>query len=388
MAIAIKKTGRSEYGQAAKMLVYGEPGAGKTLFGSTAPSPLFINLEAGLMTLASRGVDYVDVADPTDLQEIFIYLRGGKHNYKTVVIDTLDELQKTFIADRLKKERRESMQLQDWGYVGEQMQKALRAYRNLPLNVVFLCHAKTDSDSETGAQIYKPALQGAIGDQIAGYVDLAAYIHASPVKNEESGETEMKRVLRFQSSPRFPHIKDRSGKMPPFYELNLETDFTDIVKTIFGDAATIQESETVNTIETEQERIPQVASGGTGGPARAGAAAVAPSVSKPPAKAPAKAAAKAEVKAEVKEEAPATPFEPKPLKSVKVTAVKETPVTEEAALEAVKSGLGAAVIKVQQNESCADCNVAVDDEDLIDLSKIRFRKVLCKEHFAAANKNK
>lgn len=386
MGITIKKTGRAEYGQTAKMLVYGEPGAGKTLFGSTAPAPLFINLEAGLMTLASRGVDYVDVADPTDLQEIFIFLRGGKHDYKTIVIDTLDELQKVYIADRLKKERRESMQLQDWGFVGEQMQKALRAYRNLPLNVVFLCHAKTDQDNESGTLIYKPALQGAIGDQIAGFVDLATYIHASPVKNEESGETEMKRVLRFQNSPKFPHIKDRSGKMPPFYELNLETDFQDILKTVFGDAATLADSEVVSTIETEPDRIPQVASGGTGGPARAADNAVTPVVSRPKDK-PVKDNAKADAAAKPKDE-PTTPFEPKPLRQVTVKAVKETPPDEAEALKTVTDALGGDVIAVKETAPCAVCQVVVDDADLLDLSKIRYRKVLCKVHFAEANNNK
>lgn len=338
----IKKTGRAEYGQYAKILVYGMPGHRKTLLGSTAKDVLFCSIEAGLMTIADREIDFKEIQEPVDLQETFAFLRSGEHNYRWVVVDTLDELQKVFIADRLKRERREVMALQDWGYVGEQMQKALRAYRNLPMNVVFLCHAKTEQDQESGLLITKPLLQGAIGDQIAGFMDLSAFITADVAKMTEGGEPETVVTLRFQASPRFPHIKDRSGKMPDFYRLNLETDLEDIHKMIFG-GKKLPKAQPQQVVEPLSVEVPKV------------------EVAKEP----------------VQEEilAPKVPIDPPKAQQINVHSAEEL----------LKEKLGAEVIETLPN--CAECNVTVEDQDLADLSRHRYEKVLCQEHFEKANKS-
>lgn len=338
----IKTTGRAEYGQFAKILVYGMPGHRKTLLGSTASDVLFLSIEAGLMTISDRNIDFKEILDPVDLQETFAYLRSGEHKYKWVVVDTLDELQKVFIADRLKRERREVMALQDWGYVGEQMQKALRAYRNLPMNVVFLCHAKTEQDTESGIMITKPLLQGAIGDQIAGFMDLSAFISADIMKNTESGADETIVSLRFQASPRFPHIKDRSGKMPDFYRLNLETDLDDIYKLIFGGAKPPK-------VKPQQvpEPLPTVVNNIVEAPRVEKTEAISPKV----------------------------PIDPPKAQQINVHSAEEL----------LKEKLGAEVIGELPN--CAECNVTVQDQDLADLSKHRYQKVLCQEHFEKANKS-
>lgn len=370
MAITIKKTGRSEYGQYIKALIYGAPGAGKTLFGSTAKDCLFINLEAGLMTLHSRGVDYTDAQSPEDLHEILIHLRQPSHGYKTVVIDTLDELQKVLIASRLKKERKEQMTLQDWGFVGEQMQKVLRAYRNLPMNVIFLCHSSTEVDSENGGMAEKPALQGAVKDQVAGFVDLAAHIQATTVK-EGDKQGEIVRVLRFQPSTRYPHVKDRSGKLPGFYKLNLETDFQDIYDLIYGDTTSIAESEerTVVVHAPVATEAPE--------------ATVPDDVPPPPTRG--RTAKRVAVEEELKEESPKLTSAHGPVtKTVKVVPAVERE-TEDAKALVTKVLGGTEVTQSTPTFQCKECGTEVD-EDLADLSKIRHRKVLCKTHFAAAKK--
>lgn len=347
----IKITGRAEYGQYAKILVYGMPGHRKTLLGSTAKDALFLSIEAGLMTIADRGVPFKEIFEPVDLQEAFAFLRSGDHKYRWVIVDTLDELQKVFIADRLKRERREAMSLQDWGYVGEQMQKALRAYRNLPMNVVFLCHAKTETDNESGLVITKPLLQGAIGDQISGFMDLSSFISADVVKSTESGEPETTVTLRFQASPRFPHIKDRSGKMPDFYKLNLDTDLEDIYKLIFGG-----------------KKLPK----GTSGYVDTGISTTVPGVVSY--NNPSNLVVDGANKVEAEILAPKVPIDPP----------KAQQITVHSAEELLKEKLGATVIGTIPN--CSECGTPVADQDLADLSNHRYEKVLCQEHFEEANK--
>lgn len=363
MAIVIKKTGKAEYGQYVKMMVYGPPGSGKTLFSSTAKDVLIGNIDEGLMTLAERGVAYTDIQHPEDLHELLMHLRQPNHGYKTVVIDTLDELQKVFIASKLKKERKEQMALQDWGWLGEQLQKVLRAYRSLPMNVIFLCHSTTETDNESGGLAEKPLLQGAIKDQVAGFFDLVAYIQATTMKEGE--DLVVTHHLRFQPGPRYPILKDRSGKMPGFYKLNLETDFEDMHQLIYGAIGELSESEVVKTIEAAEEPAAEVV-------------APAPAPVKPPA---ARKAAVAAVKQELKAEAPKQTDPHGPTgKTVKVVpAVRD----EDDAIELLKKELGA--VDTKEVYTCVECSAEVD-EDLADLTKIRHRKVLCQTHFTAARK--
>ena len=82
-----------------KILVYGSPGVGKTVFAATTnddkrTSPaLLIDLEGGTLSIADKDIDVVRVTKFKQFNEIYEYLRNGSH-YKTVIIDSLTEVQK------------------------------------------------------------------------------------------------------------------------------------------------------------------------------------------------------------------------------------------------------------------------------------------------------
>lgn len=75
-----------------KMLVYGVPGVGKSSFAAFAPSPIFLDLENGL-----GRIDCVKTPHRLQtLDEVMDWLRWFVRagEYKTVVIDTIDELER------------------------------------------------------------------------------------------------------------------------------------------------------------------------------------------------------------------------------------------------------------------------------------------------------
>jgi hypothetical protein len=80
------------------VLIYGTPGIGKTTFGSQAPRPVFLPTEDGL--------DEIDCAKfplATTLDEVLAALaelRTQPHEYETVVLDSLDWLER-LIWDRV-----------------------------------------------------------------------------------------------------------------------------------------------------------------------------------------------------------------------------------------------------------------------------------------------
>jgi len=82
--------------RAPRVLIHGQPGVGKTTFAADAPSPIFICPEdgipvsvqgAGRFPAPEGGWKWIDVRDA------IVALSIEKHDYKTLVIDTLDWLE-------------------------------------------------------------------------------------------------------------------------------------------------------------------------------------------------------------------------------------------------------------------------------------------------------
>jgi hypothetical protein len=75
-----------------RVMLYGTHGIGKSTFASMAPSPIFIQIEDGL---ASVDCDAFPKSEKlAHVMEAIGELYQGEHQYKTVVIDTLDWLER------------------------------------------------------------------------------------------------------------------------------------------------------------------------------------------------------------------------------------------------------------------------------------------------------
>lgn len=78
------------------MVIYGQHGVGKSTFAAKCPAPIFIQTEDGLDSL---GVDAFEKANTlAEVHEALDYLIKEAHTYKTLVIDSLDWLEKLIFA--------------------------------------------------------------------------------------------------------------------------------------------------------------------------------------------------------------------------------------------------------------------------------------------------
>lgn len=76
------------------MIVYGEAGVGKTRFASTFPDPVFIDADFGMASV-TRKVARIPVRSWDELRQAYSLIKAevDKGRFKTVVIDTLNEVQ-------------------------------------------------------------------------------------------------------------------------------------------------------------------------------------------------------------------------------------------------------------------------------------------------------
>src|SRR5574343_1688925 len=78
----------------AKVVLYGPPGSGKTTAAATWPKPLLLSAESGLLSVRDKAIDVMAIDQWEDLEWAFAYLKHEKHEYLSVVIDSLTEVQK------------------------------------------------------------------------------------------------------------------------------------------------------------------------------------------------------------------------------------------------------------------------------------------------------
>ena len=145
-----------------KMLIYGKPGVGKTWGALDFPSCYYIDTEGGAdlahytAKLKAAGGVYMGPEDGSldfaTVIEQFHDLATTKHNYKTVIVDSITKLFNTTIAN-------EAERLGDKNAFGADKKPAIALMRRLvawvnrlDMNVLFIAHSKsewgTDSKGE------------------------------------------------------------------------------------------------------------------------------------------------------------------------------------------------------------------------------------------------
>lgn len=221
------------------MLIYGDPGVGKTMLACSAMEVevmkpvLHIDIEGGTKTIRNiyPDIDVVRIRDIYDdkgrlrvtawqkLQDLYEAIRR-EGQWKTVIIDSLSEAQKvsmgSILSDVSKKDPDRDPDipaLRDWGKSSEQVRRMVRGFRDLEMHTIFTAHGQTNKDETTGALLIKPSLPGKLADEVAGFLDIVLYMYAKP---EGPNKEVVRRVL---SQPTGKQVaKDRSGSLPTIME--------------------------------------------------------------------------------------------------------------------------------------------------------------------------
>lgn len=202
MAFKVQSTRDNEAFEYVNAIIYGQSGVGKTVLCSTAPSPIILSAEDGLLSLAGSDIAYSKITSFKDLIDAYNELRKGDHDFKTVCIDSLSEVAETILAER-KKEERDPRRA--YGDMAEEIIAAVRKFKKLPLHTFFIAKQGRIEDAFTGKQNYGPSFPGQVLQANLPYqVDLLFPMRI--------GKHEGKEYRYIQTSPDVQYeAKDRSG---------------------------------------------------------------------------------------------------------------------------------------------------------------------------------
>jgi hypothetical protein len=207
------------------LLIYGDSGAGKTLLaGSAWEVPemrpvLVIDIEGGTLTLREKfpEVEVVRVASWTDMQKVYDELFKGTE-YKTVVLDSLSEIQKFSMGQIMKSVKREDPNrdeevpgIREWGKNLWQVRSVVRGFRDLPYHTIFTALASHERDPRNGLDKTALGLQGQGKNEVPGFVDFVLYLYVKRIDDQA------KRMLLTKMTDK-EVAKDRSDKLPQVVE--------------------------------------------------------------------------------------------------------------------------------------------------------------------------
>lgn len=202
-----------------RIMLYGDPGCGKTRVACTSPRGLILNADpTGTISgaLAGSTCDRKDVYNHDDLLDIYEWLKhGGTDDYDWVWLDSitlfqergLDQIMTDLIASG--KDHRK-IYLPDKGEFGQNMNRIklwCRYMTALPINFGITAHVLRE-EQEDSTILMKPSVQGkGMSDTICGYMGIVAHMYA--VRKEQNT---VRTIQAFKDSKRV--AKDRFDALP------------------------------------------------------------------------------------------------------------------------------------------------------------------------------
>ena len=177
-----------------RLMVYGPHGLGKTTFGASAPKPIFIPTEDGLGVLS---VDHFPLATKeADVVAAIGSLHKEKHDYETVVIDSLDwlenliwtEVNAAHDAKELAYGKGAVIAAEHWRAILEGL-NALRTDRGMVVVLLAHCQIKRfDSPEVEPYERYQPKLQDRSSALVQEWCDAVLFTnYKTIVKKEDVG---------------------------------------------------------------------------------------------------------------------------------------------------------------------------------------------------------
>lgn len=97
-----------------RLLIYGTEGIGKSTFGASAPKPIFIPTEDGLDNIDCASFPLCKTF--TEVMNCLEALLNDPHDYQTVVVDTLDWLERLIWDHTCQQYRADNIEKVDGGY--------------------------------------------------------------------------------------------------------------------------------------------------------------------------------------------------------------------------------------------------------------------------------
>lgn len=177
-----KNPNELEINSTIKMLVYGEPGIGKSTLALSSPQPVLFDFDGGISRVnKAHQCPTLQVHSWDEALAALDELEKGETPCKTIVIDTagkmLDFMSEYIMRNNPKMKMRDgSLALKGYGQRKVMFTNLIKRISLMGKNVVFVAHEKEDKDGET--RRVRPDMSGSSLGDLIKELDLVGYMQA------------------------------------------------------------------------------------------------------------------------------------------------------------------------------------------------------------------
>jgi phage nucleotide-binding protein len=205
-----------------KVLIFGQPGAGKTVFSASTPKTLIVDIERGALSINNHpslkgNAEFMEFRSTFQLEKLIEYLKADHEaftKYETIVIDSFTALQARDLDDVVKAEAAKDASRNpflptgpDYNVNTRHMQKIAADLRDVNKNIIVICHVKEVKDDTTGAVLKRADVTPKLASSLNGIFDVVGYLSADDVR----------RTLQCHPTREIA-AKTRLGGLPPVIE--------------------------------------------------------------------------------------------------------------------------------------------------------------------------
>lgn len=205
-----------------KMLLYGMWGVGKSPLLTTAPVPIIISAEKGMLSCRATHTPFIEITSFAMLAETYKWVANSQESkqYVTIGIDSISEIAEVLVREnkRTAKDPRNAFyQAQD------KIVEYCTAMRDLPGRSVVLVSKEEYDKDINGAMVFKPLMPGnKLGQALPYYFD-------EVIRMVAANDAQRTRMLCTQNTFT-SQGRDRSGMLAEYEPPNL----THVFKKILG----------------------------------------------------------------------------------------------------------------------------------------------------------
>lgn len=163
-----------------KVIVWGPPGSGKTIWSLNADDVAYISLESGADRYSHLRINATYPKNLKELGEVLRFLKSADHSYQTIVVDTISNVWGMFLEEFCPENKKP-----DWVLIKTKWKRMLRAFLSLRQDVIFIGRAK---DARSESNWYKKTGDLVLDSESSTSHELDFVAFSYTEMHEETGE--------------------------------------------------------------------------------------------------------------------------------------------------------------------------------------------------------